>query len=75
MRLIQRDNKILLTPQNVDLYKTIYKNVSSNFKRVDKDYFEIKMDPNTKVIDKMSKWSVMSTVVHKIDTSIKQFGL
>lgn len=75
MRLIQRDNKILLTPQNVELYKTIYTNVSSNFKRVDKDYFEIKMDPNAKVIDKMSKWSVMSTVVHKIDTSIKQFGL
>lgn len=75
MRIIQRDNKILLTPQNVDLYKAIYTTIIPNFKRESKDYFEVKMDPNAQVIDKMSKWSVMSTVVHKIDTSIKHFGL
>lgn len=73
MKLIKRDGSILLTADKIDNYVTQFNNVSKDFKRVERDYFLIDLKSSYNDVDRMSKWSVMSTVIHKIDTSIRRY--
>ena len=73
MKIINRDGKILLSAEKIDNYILKYNVESQKFKRVNRDYFVIDLKPSYNDVDRMSKWSVMSTVIHKIDTSIKRY--
>ena len=75
MKIVERDGKIKLSPEDVEYYRESYTRIvnAREYIRTDRDYFVLDMDNNYNDVDRMSKWSVMSTIIHKIDKSIDSF--
>lgn len=73
MKIVDRDGQILLTVEDVEFYLNAYDliNITQEYARTERDYFVLDMENLYNDVDRMSKWSLMSTIIHKIDKSVQ----
>jgi hypothetical protein len=75
MKLVTRSGSLNIPSTIVKTYTAVYRTVIGNYKRVEKrDYRIIDLDENMDSSDRFSKWSLVTTVPQKLDTSIPQNG-
>ncbi len=72
MQLVKRSGNIKLTEKKVQDYVKIYELIIDIYKRSERDYISLDFDKIASEYDKISKWSVMSTVLHKLDRSFRR---
>lgn len=73
MKIIVRSGDLVINKYIVKEYSDIYRTVIPDYKRVnERNYRLIDLDEKMSTNDRFSKWSIVTTVQQKLDTSITQ---